>query len=259
MLLVILSVVALSCFYCARHPAIDLELGPVQGPQDIVERVNANAGRMGTLRAEVRLDADHIPQSRLTKARVLFSEPDRYRIKFSALFGRTVALMIIDGQEASLYLPDRNRLYQGQFTPRGLGRVLGLEIGLDELMKALAGTVRLSSLERLIDYRATEDGYELRFGRGPGHQVVTVASDGLRILEIRDYGTGEQPGLIRTYRDHLLLDGVLRPGRVNLIFPSRGEEIEVTFLNQQVNPLVAEEDFQLPLPDSVERIWLDFE
>ena len=247
------------CWECAQHPALDLGLGPVRGPEDIVERINKNASYLHSLRAEARLFSPHIPQSRLAKATVLFAEQGRYRVTFSALFGMTAAVMTVRQKEVSIYMPLANRLYEGQFTPQEIDQVLGINMSLTDLMAAMVGAVRLPPVSHLRDYRKTDAGYTLSFLCDGGHKEVQVAEDGLRVLEVVYFDARNQTFLIKTFRDHRVMDGIVRPGEISLVFPTRAEELKVIFTRQEVNPLISDQQFWLDIPTSVERIRLPFE
>jgi outer membrane lipoprotein-sorting protein len=241
---------------CARHPEVDLEYGPVRGPQDIIKRVNANAARLKTLRAEVRFNSPQIPQGRFAKATVIFAQPDRYRVKFSALFGRTMALLLVDRGEASLYLPLDNRLYQGWLDAEQMDQLLGVDSSLLELLEGLVGAVRVPAVTDLLDYRITDVGYWLSFRWQGSRQEIQVASDGLKVLEVTYFDDFDRPRQVRSYQHHRMIADVLRPGGVDFDLPTRGERMELTFVHQEVNPQVDEAVFRLNLPDSVERVRL---
>jgi len=244
---------------CARRPQFDLGLGPVHGPDDIVKRINENAHRLRSLRAEARFHSTHVPQSRLAKASVLFVEPSRYRVKFSGLFGRTMAVMVVHGSEVSIYMPLANRLYEGQATPEILSHVLGIDMSLSDLMETLLGHIRLPPIDDLLDCQTVEHGYLLSFKRPEGHQEVQVGPSGLRIFTAEFFDIDGQSFLVKDFQDYRVVDGVIRPGEVRLVLPGREEEFHLIFITQEVNHQIREEEFQLQFPDSVERIQLPFE
>lgn len=244
---------------CARRPPFDLGLGRVRGPEDVVTRINENAQRLHSLRAGARIHLANIPQSRLAKASVLFAEPSRYRVKFNALFGRTVAVMTVRHEEVSIYLPLANRLYEGQPSAEQMGHVLGIQMSFADLMEAMVGTVRLPSMSDLLGYRTMKDGYALSFKRPEGRQEVQVASDGLRVQKVEFFDDHGRSFLVKTLRDYRAMGEVVRPSEVTLTLPDKGEELQIIFTHQQVNHLIREEEFQLDLPASVERILLHLE
>ena len=246
------------CAGCAHRPVFDLGLGPVRGPDDIVERINENASRLHTLRAEANIRSRHVPQSRMARASVIFSRPGRYRVKFSASFGMTVAVLTVQQGQVHIYMPLTNRLYEDQFTPERMDHLLGFDMSLAELMEAVVGTVRLPSVSDLIDNRAVQDGYALSFKWHGGRQEVHVASDGFRVYRVEYFDALDRSFLIKTFHDYRMVDGIVRPDEVRLTLPIRGEELKVLFTHQEVNHGIREEEFSLNLPDSVERLPLQF-
>jgi outer membrane biogenesis lipoprotein LolB len=246
------------CAGCAHRPVFDLGLGPVRGPDDIVERINGNASRLHTLRAEAHIRSPHVPQSRMARASVLFSRPSRYRVKFSAPFGMTVAMLTIQQGQVHIYMPLANRLYEEQFTPQRMGHLLGFDMSLADLMEAIVGTVRLPPVSELLDNRAVQDGYVLSFKWHGGRQEVHVASDGFRVYKVEFFDGLDQTFLVKTFHDYRVVDGIVRPNEVRLALPTRGEELKVLFTRQEVNHEIREEEFLLDLPDSVERLPLQF-
>lgn len=244
---------------CAHRSPFDLGLGAIRGPEDIIDRINGNAQRLHALRAEARIHWPQISKSRLAKVSVLFAQPSRYRIKFGTLFGMTMAVMTVRDEEISIYVPQANRLYQGQPTDEELADILDLDISLTDLMETLVGTVRLPSASHLLEYQPVKEGYALSFQVPGGRQDILVGGDGLRILMVELFDSGGQSLLVKTYRDHRVLDGIVRPGQVELSRPDRGEELRLTFTQQWVNHLVEEADFELDLPASVELVPLQLE
>ncbi len=244
---------------CARRPPFDMGFGPVRGPDDIVERINANAGHMHSLRAEARVSSARIPKSRLASISVLFTRPYWYKVKFGALFGMTLAVATLREEEINIYVPQSNRLYQGHPTSEKLGQIVGLEMNLEHLMETLVGTVWLPSVSHLLQYRSVEKGYTLSFLLPEGRQEVLVAPDGLRVLQVELLDDNGNPLLIRTFGDHQMVDGVVRPGWVKILLPGREEELELTFIHQVANHEIPEEEFQLNPPEQVEVVPLDLE
>lgn len=246
------------CAGCAHRPLFDLGLGPARGPDDIVERINGNASRLHTLRAEANIRSLRVPQSHMARASVLFSWPSRYRVKFSAPFGMTVAVLTIQQGWVHIYMPLANRLYEDQFTPERMGHLLGFDMSLADLMEALVGTVRLPPASDLLDNRAVQNGYVLSFKWHGGRQEVHVASDGFRVYKVEYVDDLNRAFLIKTFHDYRVVDGIVRPDEVRLTLPTSGEELKVLFAHQEVNHEIREEEFSLDLPDSVERLPLQF-
>jgi hypothetical protein len=242
---------------CARSPQFDLGLGPVREPHEVVQRVNDNADRMESLKAEMRLRSDEIPQSRLAKATVLFARPDQYRVKFRTLFGATAAELTIAGQQVDLYMPMSNRLYQGRLTAQQVGRLVGIELAPDDLMEAMLGTVRLPPYSEMTDFLQTADGYVLTYPWRDGRQQVHVASDGVRVREVIFHDRAGAVVLSKVFEDHLVVSGIVRPGRLTAVMTGQGGELEVRFGRQELNVPCGAEDFRLRVPDSVERVVLE--
>jgi hypothetical protein len=242
---------------CARGPQFDLGLGPIREPREVVQRVNDNVDRMKSLRADIRLRSDEIPQSRLAKATVLFAWPDLYRVKFRTLFGATAAELTVTGQQVNLYMPMSNRLYQGRLTAQQVGRLVGIELAPGDLMEAMLGTVRLPPFSDLTEFLTTADGYGLTYPWGDGRQQVRVASDGVRVQEVVFHDRSGAVVLSKIFEDHRVVDGIVRPGLLRVAFPGQGGELEVRFGRQELNLSWGAEDFQLRVPESVERVLLE--
>jgi hypothetical protein len=244
---------------CAHSPRFDLDLGPARSPEEVIERVNRNALRVESLRAEVHLDSDQIPQSRLARAEFLFARPDHYRVRFRSLFGTTAAVFTIKEGLLRLYVPMSNRYYEGHLTVEQVGTLLGIEVEVTELMEALSGMALLPPTTDLLEYRANEDGHFLVFSWQEGRQEVQVAPDGIRVLEVRYRDDRGRTALTKRFSHHRLVDGVVRPGEVSAAFGGRGGDLKIVFIQQDVNIPWDDDDFLLDVPDSVERIELDRE
>jgi hypothetical protein len=223
----------------------------------VVARVNQNADRVHSLHAEIRLLSPDLAQSRLTRAVVDFAEPHRYRVKFTALFGATVALLLVNDEQVDLYVPLTNRIYQGQMDAEQVKLLVGIELDPAELMEALLGTIRLPPASELLDYRPIVDGHRLVFSCPGGRQEVQVASDGLRVQRLSVFDDEGRCLLTKTFHDHRLIGDVVRPGSQQVSVLGRSDPLEVIFVEQELNLPLGEEIFHLDFPESVERIELN--
>jgi hypothetical protein len=211
---------------------------------------------MRGLRAEIRLHSDDIPRSRLARATVLFAYPDRYLVKFRALFGTTVAVLAVRKQDVNLYLPMSNRLYEGHLTAAQVGELLGIELAPADLMEAMLGTVSLPPVSQLLEYHATSEGHVLIFSWQGGRQEVQVAPDGVRVRRVVFREPSGEAVMTKVFEDYHLVDDVVRPGQLRASLPGKGSELEVIYTREDINPSYHEGDFRPRYPDSVERVQL---
>ncbi len=254
-----LSLAVLFLMACAHAPSFDPGGGPARGPREVVERINRNALLVESLRADVRLQSNHIPQSRLSRADLLFARPDRYRVRLRTVFGSTVAVLILCQGQADLYLPASNRLYQGFLTVEQVKGLVGIELPAVDLLEALSGMPTLPPVTELLEYRRIQEDHLLIFPWEQGRREVMVAPDGYRILRDQYRDAAGQVVVEKQFDEHRLVAGVVLPERVRVLLPGRGDALEVQFSHQDVNVSWEQEDFQLDLPGSVERIRLDLE
>jgi outer membrane biogenesis lipoprotein LolB len=248
------SLALLCLMACARAPSFDLDGSPAGGPQDVIRRINQNALLITSLRADVRLKSDHIPQSRLARADLLFARPQRYRVQFRTIFGNTMAVFTVRQEQADLYLPVSNRLYQGDLTAEGIRELVGVELPAVDLLETLSGIFHLPSETDLLEYRRIGDDHLLVFPWDRGRREIRVAADGYRVLSDRYRDALGEVIVEKVFERYRTVDGVVLPERVRASLPQRQEELEVVFTHQAVDVPWSEEDFRLDLPDGVERI-----
>jgi len=253
----ILCLSLLCLLACARAPSFDLDGSPAGGPREVLQRIHRNALLMNSLRADVRLTSEHMPQSRLARADLLFARPHRYRVQFKTVFGNTMAVFIVRQGRADLYLPMSNRLYQGDLTARGIRELVGIELSAGDLLETLSGIFHLPSDAELLDYQRAGNDHLLIFPWGQGRREIRVASDGVRILSDRYRDASGRPVLEKEFQGYRMIDGVVLPEEVRAFLPERQEKLEVYFSHQAVDTPWEEEDFHLDLPDGVERLpWI---
>ena len=248
------SLALLCLMACARAPSFDLDGSPAGGPQDVIRRINQNAQLITSLRADVRLKSDHIPQSRLARADLLFARPQRYRVQFRTIFGNTMAVFTVRQEQADLYLPVSNRLYQGDLTAEGIRELVGVELPAVDLLETLSGIFHLPSETDLLEYRRIGDDHLLVFPWDLGRREIRVAADGYRVLSDRYRDALGEVIVEKVFDSYRMVDGVVLPERVRASLPQRQEDLEVVFTHQAVDVPWSEEDFRLDLPDGVERI-----
>jgi hypothetical protein len=244
---------------CAHAPSFDLDRGPARGPEDIIGRINQNALLVRSLRADVRLKSDRIPQSRLARADLLFVPPDRYRIRLKTIFGATIAVFSVYEEQAQLYLPMSNRLYEGPLTVTQVRELVGIELSTGDLLEALSGISTLPPVSELSDYQIVQDEHLLIFPYDQGYREVMVAADGYRILRTQYRDAFGEVVLEKQFDQYHLVKGVVLPQWIRVSFPSRGEVLEAQFFHQDVNVPWKVEDFHLELPKGVERVRLGLE
>jgi len=254
-----LSLAVLLLMACAHAPSFDLDGEPAGGPREVVQRINQNALLVKSLRANVRLKSNHIPQSRLSRADLLFVRPDRYRVRLRTIFGATVAVFTVRQDQADLYLPTSNRLYQGFLTAEQVKELVGIELSAVDLLEALSGMSPLPPVTELLEYRRIQDEHLLVFPWEGGRREIMVAPDGYRILRDQYRDAAGQVVMEKQFDGHRLVAGVVLPEQVRALLPGRGEVLEAHFSQQDVNVSWEQEDFQLDLPGSVERVRLDLE
>jgi hypothetical protein len=132
-------------------------------------------------------------------------------------------------------------------------------MSLANLMETLVGTVWLPSVSDLLEYRSEESEHVLSFRVPQGRQQVVVAPDGLRVLRVEIFNLQGSCVLMKTFDDHRVVDGIVRPGRVRIVLPDREEELQLTFTHQEINRPMPEREFELDLPAQVEVVPLDLE
>jgi outer membrane biogenesis lipoprotein LolB len=215
---------ALLCLMaCAHAPSFDLDGEPAGGPPEIIRRINQNALRINSLRAEVRLISDQIPQSRLSRAELLFARPGRYRVQFKTLFGNTMAVFTVRQEQAELYLPASNRLYQGELTAEGIREMVGVELSARDLLETLSGIFHLPPESQLAEYRRIDGDHLLIFPWEQGRREIRVAPDGYRILSDRYRDADEEVVVEKEFEGYRMVDGVVLPERVQAFLPQRQE------------------------------------
>ena len=244
---------------CARAPSFDLDGEPAGGAPEVLRRISHNALLINSLRADVRLRSDRLPHSGLARADLLFARPRRYRVQLKTIFGNTMAVFTVRGEQADLYLPMSNRLFQGDLSAARIRDLVGIELPAPDLLETLTGIFHLPPGSEILEYRRLGDDHLLIFSWERGCREIRVAPDGYRILHDRYRDEDGRVVVEKEFEDYRMIDGVVLPGKVRALLPDRQEELEVRFTRQAVNEPWEEKDFHLDLPEGVERVPWELE
>lgn len=228
---------------CLPQPIPPSAPGPPPSSTALLARLAAGAGRFQSLRglAEARIVQGDREQS--STQVILARRPDHLRIEVLGLFGQPALLLVTDGTLLSAYLPGMQRYYQGPLTDSSLARFTRLPLSFKQLLALLLGDLPQPAHEHAevswegegwqLQLRAGE-GFEQRFAFDPELRLVRAAylHDGVLRLRV-DYAEFDAEGFARSVR---------------LALP--GEELEASlhFSEVSLNPLLADERFQLTPP-----------
>ena len=188
------------------------------------------------------------------RAFLLSQFPESLRLEVVSLFGHPVLYAASDGQQFTVWDPNRNRAYQGSAANNTLAHLIEFPLQDQEALLMLAGIVPSyrNGKHKLFKVRGTESlMLQLEGAHGGLTQRVWLEGEGLVVTRIERTREGEREMEAR-FSDFIPIGGSYYPRSVVM----EGAKARLTLKYQEfvVNEELDESVFHLPLPGVVEII-----
>ncbi|MEW6196858.1 MAG: DUF4292 domain-containing protein [Bacteroidota bacterium] len=221
----------------------------------LIKKLEANRRKIKTFRGTGIITVNSADLNAKSSFEVLIKKPDSLKISFYGPFGIDLAQAVITTKDFRFYDIINNTLYQGNVKSGVIKQILKIDLPLDQVVDALAGSVNLTDKLRIeptsIEY--LDDFYKLNYIDSVSmmEQIYLVRSDDLAVSEnlIRANGKGLLEG---KYSRFNLFEEVPIPYEINIENTSNKERLKLEYRNVEVNK--NDFNFNLDLPDDVKII-----
>lgn len=222
--------------------------------RQVLDQWQARTERFHALQglAKVKLDS---PSGSGGASQVLIArKPARLRAETLGLFGTTLMMLATDGRRFEVWVPPKNRYYEGRASAVNMGRFIHIPVTPDLLVDALLYDVPIPDYVDLNAWQLTSGGWLIELTGWDWRQALKF--DGLRrLVEVRYFDRGEPVADIR-YGD-FPEQAPFFPHRIELTLHQEEVEASLDFSDLQLNTRPDATLFQLAPPADVERFDLD--
>ena len=231
-----------------RSPALS-----AQG-REVLDRWQSQADRYQALQglAKVKLES---PDGSGGASQVLIARrPAQLRAETLGLFGTTMMVLVTDSRRLGVWVPPKNRYYEGRADAANVGRFLQIPVTPELLVKALLYDVPVPESVGLHAWTLAAGGWLLELTGWNWRQEMRFDAR-QRLVAARYFDQGEPLADIR-YGDFPEA-GPAFPHRIELTLHAAGVEASLEFTELELNTDPDPGLFRLDPPADVERYDLD--
>ncbi len=258
-LTVLPAAVALTLAAC-HHPLRFGPEGELRDPRAVLERLDARAARLRSVRGEARVRLRSPSQSGSASELIAAERPARLHLTTLGFFGKPAASLASDGEVFELFVESGSSFYTGPATAANVSRLFMVELPPSAIVEILLGDLpRLVASQPVMTLDAEARAYRLELAEGPAAQELWVSTEDLTPLRSRvrgphgydaAFGDFEEVGELRLPRS-LELRGVDAAGRPT------GVELSLSYRDREVNTALDASLFALEQPPGTSHIELD--
>lgn len=284
-ILVFLVVLPLTgCLFRSRKVERQVSTAPLKSAtqQDLIDFINSQARKIGTLQATVDIDVSvggaqrgKITDYKQIRGYVLVRKPAMLRMIGLMPIVRNRAFdMVSNGKEFKLWIPPRNKFFVGRadvpshkasqplenVRPQAIYDALLLpEITPDEIAVLENGYETVTDAKR---HRVEQPDYELDVIRKGEHgwylsrKIVFSRTDLLPHRQLLYNQNGELM-TDATYENYRDFSGVAFPTQISIYRPQEEYDITLTIVKLQLNQPLSDDQFALQQPPGAEVVHLD--
>lgn len=221
----------------------------------LIKKLEANRRKIKTFRGTGVITINSSELNAKSSFEVLIKKPDSLKISFYGPFNIDLAQAVVTPQNFSFYDIINNTLYRGNVKSGVMKQILKIDLPLNQVVDALAGSVNLTEKLRLeptkIEY--LDDNYKLTYvdSLAYSEQIFVVRSNDLAISEnvVKSKGKNILEG---KYSRFNLYEEVPIPYEINVENSSNKQRLKLEYRNIEVNK--NDFNFKLDLPDDVKII-----
>jgi outer membrane lipoprotein-sorting protein len=211
------------------------------------------------LKAIAKIKVESPDETFSVKELIVAQAPDRLRLETLSPLGQPGFYAATDGQDLFLFAPSENTYYRGEATPRNLGLIFPLNLGVEDMVSVIRGYVPL------IDYDADylhctvkESGYVIQLkGRDENTtQVLTLARDDLRVVSSETYDRATLTCAV-TYEDYQPAGNTAFPRAITVSLPSDQTTVRIHYKNVEFLPEIDSSLFRLSVPQGAKIVPLE--
>ncbi len=183
-----------------------------------------------------------------------FAAPDSFRANIRGFFGSVPGSAVSIGDSMAVFFPSKGTLFVASGNT-GINPVMGLWIGMDDLVCALTGRTEID-LERdsLVGFSSEGNTYELLFFDGRQFRRLSVLPSAWVPNNIQIYSQDGSSMLDIGYFDFVERGGIVRANKITIINPIRGDRVEIEIEKEIIGREHPEGVFDLPIRKET-TIW----
>ncbi len=185
--------------------------------------------------------------------------PDLLRLELIDPVGRPRMTFTSDGRKMGLLVHSEGKFYVGPASPRNLGRILPLGLGLRQVFILLAGgTPLIRHKYGRVDWLAGPGQYRLRLGGDPGgmYQVLWFARPDLRLVKSEVLDKKSRVLFRAAFSDFRKIGPERFPMHLVLSVPVSKVLVEFKYVWLKVNLTMNQLPFAVRAPQGVQIIKL---
>lgn len=254
LLIIIAIVVLINIDGCA--PSRTTEDMRVISADRLIKKLEANRRKIKTLRGVGSLSIYSTDVNAKSSFEVLIKKPDSLKVSFYGPFNIDLAQVVISDKNFQFYDMINNTLYQGNIRDGIMKQLLKIDLPLDEIIDALAGSVNLTDKLRIEPdvYEAMGELYKLTYKDSTlslEKNYIVRAKD----LAITQYVVNKFNGrteLEGKYGGFKLFDEVPFPFEISLEDNKNKQRLKIDYKRVEVNETL--NDFRLQIPNDAKVI-----
>ncbi len=220
----------------------------VPGPDYLLSRIAAEAGRYRTLDGAAKVSLTTGDQFFSSQQFLLLEKPDHLRVDVLTGFGQLILQLTSDGDLLSVFLNNTvpGRFLQGPASDENISRFIRVPLAVDDLLALLLYDPPLIAFQ--------QSGTEVRAGTlvlvliGDGSHQEIVFNDQLQLIGCR-YSVAGKKQLEVSYRRFVSPEGF--PLDVEIEIPQEETRVKIKFSELKVNGGIDTELFRLQKPENL--------
>ncbi len=188
------------------------------------------------------------------KADYFFAAPDSFRANIRGLLGSTPGAVVSVGDSFAAYFPGSGTLFVAVGDPEEKNPVLGLNIQFKDLVEALFCLYNTGRNDSLVNFIDNGNIYELTFERGEEIIRMEVLPSKWVMGSKQVFDRGGTALLDIGYSDFVDRGGIVRPTKITIINPLRGESVTIEIEKEYIGRRLPEGIFEITVPEDI-AVW----
>ncbi len=184
-----------------------------------------------------------------------FAAPDSFRANIRGILGTRPGALVSIGDSVAAYFPAKETLFVAVGEPEETNPVLGLKMGFGGVVRALIGLTGTGfDYDSIVGFQEQAGIYSLTFTRGDELVHFEVLPSEWVISSMQLFTIDQEALQDVGYYDFVQRGEMVRPSRIVITNPIRGETVNITIEKEIINQPLPDGLFKLPVPEDV-AIW----
>ncbi len=240
----VLSVALVGCAKGGTKRAVRITGERTRAASELAQRLRDFESATAKIKALVSLSIDSEERNLRSEAAVLIERPDRIRVDVMDSLADVWAQAGSDGDTAWLYVPGKNKLYEGRATAGNMSRLVSFYLKPSDLIALVAGSPPMAEGEELEEVGAGKERHFVFVQSG----LRCWLDKGVKGRVSRCEKVSDNGGLDYeiSFADYRAEGGATFPHSVDAKFPGRGASLSIRYREVEVGGLMDPESFDPP-------------